>query len=184
MRKVIYALAGLLLLAHQTAAAQAPVVASATGLNTYADEKTNFTLTLNTTSSTAIDVVDTRPNFDADVIAPLRARQAAREAEAKAAATRARAKKTVAVKAAAVKQFTGDVWEALRNCEAGGDYAKNTGNGYFGAYQYNLSTWANYGGYARPDLAPPAVQDAKARETQARRGWSPWPTCARKLGLL
>ena len=39
-------------------------------------------------------------------------------------------------------------------------------------------------GYARPDLAPADVQLAKAKETQARRGWSPWPACARKLGLL
>lgn len=72
----------------------------------------------------------------------------------------------------------------LRQCEAGGSYSRNSGNGYYGAYQYDIGTWANYGGYARPDLAPPAVQDAKAQQTQAARGWSPWPACARKLGLL
>ncbi len=76
-----------------------------------------------------------------------------------------------------------DIWSGLRNCEAGGEYAKNTGNGYFGAYQFDLKTWAGYGGYTRPSDAPPAVQDAKAQQVQATRGWSPWPACARKLGL-
>jgi uncharacterized protein YabE (DUF348 family) len=71
----------------------------------------------------------------------------------------------------------------LRACEAGGNYARNSGNGYYGAYQYNLSTWANYSGYARPDLAPPAVQDQKAYETYVRRGWQPWPACSANLGL-
>lgn len=71
----------------------------------------------------------------------------------------------------------------LRQCEAGGVYDRNSGNGYYGAYQYNLSTWANFQGYARPDQAPPAVQDAKAAETYQRRGWQPWPACSRKLGL-
>lgn len=84
----------------------------------------------------------------------------------------------------ASNRATDSAFAALRQCEAGGNYARNSGNGYYGAYQYDLSTWSNYQGYARPDLAPPAVQDAKARETQARRGWSPWPACARKLGLI
>lgn len=77
-----------------------------------------------------------------------------------------------------------DVFMQLSYCEAGGDPTKNTGNGYYGMFQYDLQTWGNYMGYARPDLAPADVQLAKARETQARRGWSPWPACARKLGLL
>lgn len=76
-----------------------------------------------------------------------------------------------------------DAWARLRACESGGNYSINTGNGYYGAYQYNNGTWNNYGGYARADLAPAAVQDAKARETQASRGWNPWPACSSKLGL-
>jgi hypothetical protein len=124
------------------------------------------------------------PNFDIEVAAPLKAKQAEAEAaaQAKLAASRVKA---AAPKVAAVYGGTIDgAFALLRQCEAGGNYATNTGNGYYGAYQYNIGTWANYGGFARPDLAPPAVQDAKARETQARRGWSPWPACARKLGLL
>lgn len=70
------------------------------------------------------------------------------------------------------------VFERIRMRESGGNYAINTGNGYYGAYQYDLGTWNNYGGYARADLAPAAVQDAKAAETYAQRGCSPWPnTC-------
>lgn len=82
--------------------------------------------------------------------------------------------------------FDGNFAEALgklRSCEAGGNYARNSGNGYYGAYQYDISTWANYGGYARPDLAPGNVQDQKAYETYKRRGWQPWPGCTAKLGL-
>lgn len=76
---------------------------------------------------------------------------------------------------------TDDGWAKLRFCEAGGDYSRNSGNGYYGAYQFDISTWGGYGGYARADLAPPAVQDAKALETYARRGASPWPVCGRYL---
>jgi LysM repeat protein len=73
---------------------------------------------------------------------------------------------------------SGGIFARIRQRESGGNYATNTGNGYYGAYQYDLRTWNNYAGYARPDLAPPAVQDAKAAETYAARGCSPWPnTC-------
>ena len=72
----------------------------------------------------------------------------------------------------------GDVFARIRQRESGGNYATNTGNGYYGAYQYDIGTWGNYHGYARADLAPPEVQDEKAHETYARRGCSPWPnTC-------
>lgn len=71
--------------------------------------------------------------------------------------------------------------EKLKYCESGGDYTKNTGNGYYGAYQYDIRTWANFGGYSRPDLAPPAVQDAKFMQTYLARGKSPWPNCGRYL---
>lgn len=119
------------------------------------------------------------PNFGVEVVEPLKAVQAQRAAEVAAAKVKTKASKWVIQ----VRAITGDVWTQLRFCEAGGVYTKNTGNGFYGAYQYDLSTWNHYQGYARPDLAPAAVQDAKAHDTQARRGWSPWPTCSRKLGL-
>lgn len=148
-----------------------------------------YNLNINTNSHQAVEVIVQKPDFDQEVLAPLKAAQAAQaEAEAKAAAARsAQIKLAAAIDNRSnlkIGVATGDVWEQLRFCEAGGDYTRNSGNGYYGAYQYNLSTWNNYGGYAFPHLAPPAVQDAKARETQSVRGWSPWPACARKLGLL
>lgn len=72
----------------------------------------------------------------------------------------------------------GDILSRIRMRESGGNYATNTGNGYYGAYQYDVGTWNNYGGYRYASDAPPAVQDAKAAETYAARGCSPWPnTC-------
>ncbi len=166
---------------------------------------------LNINNARPVALASTAPDFHKEVLVPLKAaqeerarqeaaREAARQAEearkaeeARRATEAKRAAEAAAAKAAApapVRTATrvtvpgNDVWAALRMCEAGGNYAANTGNGYYGAYQYDLRTWANYGGYARPDLAPPAVQDAKARQTQAARGWYPWPSCARKLGLI
>lgn len=82
--------------------------------------------------------------------------------------------------------FSGSFGEALarlRGCESGGRYDRNSGNGYYGAYQYDISTWANWGGFARADLAPPNVQDEKVWETYKRRGWQPWPSCMKSQGL-
>ena len=71
----------------------------------------------------------------------------------------------------------------LAACESGGNYSINTGNGYYGAYQFDLSTWRSVGFSGRPDQASRATQDEAARRLQAARGWSPWPACSRKLGL-
>ncbi|MGH7196719.1 MAG: ubiquitin-like domain-containing protein [Candidatus Saccharimonadales bacterium] len=95
-------------------------------------------------------------------------------------------KKQVEIVGTKTNGFSGGFGEALarlRQCEAGGRYDRNSGNGYYGAYQYNLSTWANYAGYHYPHEAPPAIQDQKAHETYQRRGWQPWPGCTRKLSL-
>ncbi len=80
--------------------------------------------------------------------------------------------------------FSGSFAEALarlRSCE--GKYTSNTGNGYYGAYQYDIQTWGGYKGYPNAAAAPPAVQDEKAWETYKRRGWQPWPSCKVKMGL-
>ena len=70
---------------------------------------------------------------------------------------------------------------SLRSCE--GSYTSNTGNGYYGAYQFDVGTWGGFGGYPNAAAAPPAVQDQKARQTYEARGWSPWPACSSSLGL-
>ncbi len=75
------------------------------------------------------------------------------------------------------------VWAALRKCESNGNYAINTGNGYFGAYQFAAGTWRKLGYSGLPHDAAPAVQDEAARKLQASAGWGPWPACTRKLGL-
>lgn len=74
-------------------------------------------------------------------------------------------------------------WAQLRFCEAGGNYATNTGNGYYGAYQMNIAFWQAYGDNPNilPSQASPASQDAAAQKAYARRGSSPWPLCGRYL---
>lgn len=170
-----------LLIAAQVAHTVPVSAADSTQAPAKAEIKQNVTLNLN--SHKVIEVKDTTPNFDADVLVPLRAAQAAKaKAEAEANAARLKALRSRKVVTGPV---TGDVWYRLRMCESGNNYARVSATGkYRGAYQYAVSTWANFGGYALPDQAPAEVQDMKARQTQAARGWAPWPTCARKLGLL
>ncbi len=71
----------------------------------------------------------------------------------------------------------------LRGCESGGNYAANSGNGYYGAYQFAVSTWQSLGYPGYPHENPPEVQDEAARRLQAAEGWDPWPHCADHLGL-
>ena len=78
---------------------------------------------------------------------------------------------------------TGDVWARLRQCESGGNYRANTGNGFYGAYQFVPSTWRGLGFPGMPHQAPPEMQDAAAQKLQARSGWGQWPACTRRLGL-
>ncbi len=75
---------------------------------------------------------------------------------------------------------TGDVFARIRKCESGGNYATNTGNGYYGAYQFNMSTWRAYGGNGNPASASPSEQDRVAANLYAKRGAQPWPTCGRR----
>ncbi len=77
----------------------------------------------------------------------------------------------------------GNVWAELRQCESGGNYADNTGNGYYGAYQFSLATWESLGYSGLPSNAPPSVQNQAARQLQAMSGWGQWPSCSMQLGL-
>lgn len=79
----------------------------------------------------------------------------------------------------------GHTWDALARCESGGNWAINTGNGYFGGVQFDQNTWERQGGlrYAqRADLATREEQIAIAEVTRARQGWGAWPTCSARLG--
>jgi resuscitation-promoting factor RpfA len=71
----------------------------------------------------------------------------------------------------------------LRVCESSDRYHINTGNGYYGAYQFNRSTWRGLGYSGRPDRAAKRTQDAATRKLHDQRGWSPWPSCSRREHL-
>ena len=73
-------------------------------------------------------------------------------------------------------------WEALAKCESGGNWAANTGNGYYGGLQFSLATWQNLGGTGYPHQASKATQIALGRKLYARSGWNAWPGCAANLG--
>ncbi|MFD9661975.1 transglycosylase family protein [Rhodococcus sp. NPDC059968] len=80
----------------------------------------------------------------------------------------------------------GSVWDALAKCEATGNWAINTGNGFFGGVQFDQNTWERQGGlkYAqRADLATREEQIAIASQTQKTQGWGAWPTCSGRLGV-
>ena len=78
---------------------------------------------------------------------------------------------------------TGDVWSKLAFCEAGGRPDTNTGNGFYGMYQFTLPTWRAVGGSGLPSEASAEEQTHRAQILQARSGWGQWPACSRKLGL-
>ena len=80
----------------------------------------------------------------------------------------------------------GSVWDALAQCEATGNWAINTGNGFFGGVQFDQNTWERQGGlkYApRADLATREEQIAVASKTQKTQGWGAWPSCSGRLGV-
>ena len=77
-------------------------------------------------------------------------------------------------------------FDALAGCESGGNWAINTGNGFYGGVQFDRGTWLSNGGGAYaplPNQASREQQIAIASKVQAARGWSPWPSCSSKLGL-
>jgi uncharacterized protein YabE (DUF348 family) len=72
----------------------------------------------------------------------------------------------------------GSVWDRIAQCESGGNWHANTGNGYYGGLQFNLGTWRAYGGTSRPDLVSREQQIAVAeRVRDASGGYGAWPHC-------
>jgi Transglycosylase-like domain len=69
--------------------------------------------------------------------------------------------------------------EAIAACESGGNPGANTGNGFYGKYQFTLSTWQSVGGSGNPASASEAEQNKRAALLYARAGASPWPVCGR-----
>jgi hypothetical protein len=74
-------------------------------------------------------------------------------------------------------------WDRVAQCESGGNWSINTGNGYYGGLQFNLNSWQWVGGTGMPHEASRATQIAMAQRLWERQGWNAWPACSRKLGL-
>jgi resuscitation-promoting factor RpfA len=87
------------------------------------------------------------------------------------------------VVAPAAQAGTGSAWDRLAQCESGGNWKINTGNGYYGGIQFNPTTWRAFGGSGMPHQASKAQQIAVAERVLAKQGWNAWPACSRKLGL-
>lgn len=83
----------------------------------------------------------------------------------------------------APKPRTSGVWDRLAQCESGGDWSINTGNGFFGGLQFGLSSWKAVGGEGYPHHASKSEQIARAEKLQDIQGWGAWPACSKKLGL-
>jgi hypothetical protein len=77
------------------------------------------------------------------------------------------------------------VWDQLAQCESGGNWSINTGNGYYGGLQFNLGTWQAYGGTGYPHENSREQQIAVATRLRDANGGSygSWPACAASLGL-
>jgi Transglycosylase-like domain len=76
------------------------------------------------------------------------------------------------------------VWDQLAECESGGNWAANTGNGYYGGIQFSLPTWESVGGSGYPHEHSREEQIKRGKILQERSGWGQWPHCAAELGLL
>ncbi|MFF3635534.1 transglycosylase family protein [Streptomyces sp. NPDC002250] len=77
------------------------------------------------------------------------------------------------------------VWDRIAQCESGGDWHINTGNGYYGGLQFSAGTWRAYGGSAYAPTADQASRDAQiavATKVQQAQGWGAWPVCSGRAG--
>jgi hypothetical protein len=78
---------------------------------------------------------------------------------------------------------SGSVWDSLAQCESGGNWSINTGNGYYGGLQFSLSSWQAVGGTGYPHEHSRETQIAMGEKLRAIQGWGAWPSCSSRLGL-
>lgn len=79
------------------------------------------------------------------------------------------------------------VWDRIAQCESGGNWHINTGNGYYGGLQFSAGTWRAYGGTAyapTADQASRSAQIAVATQVQHAQGWGAWPVCSARAGAF
>jgi hypothetical protein len=74
-------------------------------------------------------------------------------------------------------------WDAIAQCESGGNWQANTGNGAYGGLQFKPATWVQYGGVGNPAAASREQQIAVANRLFADQGVEPWPKCGAQSGL-
>ena len=74
-------------------------------------------------------------------------------------------------------------WDAIAQCESGGNWSINTGNGYYGGLQFSQSSWNAAGGSGNPANASRAEQIRVAENLLSMQGWGAWPSCSSQLGL-
>jgi hypothetical protein len=188
MRNLPQLLAAIMLLTAQVAQATTEPNAAATA-NASAGVVTSSSVKFDSQSPSAL-VVETKahPDFDKEVLAPLQAAQAAK-AKQEAAQRAALAAKQAAQQTAfrATYGATGPLNNAqitfLGNCESGMTWNRNSGNGFYGAFQFTISTWNAMGtGYARADMAPLEVQVAAVQKLLSRSSiFTQFPGCARQM---
>lgn len=111
--------------------------------------------------------------------APVATESAESPYQAPAAAPTAPAAPAVAAPTVA----SGSVWDQLAQCESSGNWAADTGNGFYGGLQFTLSSWQAVGGSGSPSNASREEQIMRAQTLQAMQGWGAWPACTAKLGL-
>ncbi len=88
-----------------------------------------------------------------------------------------------AVATGAASAASSGPWDDIAQCESGGNWSANTGNGYSGGLQFSPSTWRAHGGKGSASGASREEQIAVAERLRSARGYSPWPACSAKLGL-
>ena len=73
-------------------------------------------------------------------------------------------------------------WDAIAQCESGGNWSTNTGNGHYGGLQFKPATWASNGGVGNPATAPRSEQIRVAENVLRTQGIKAWPKCGAQAG--
>ena len=101
----------------------------------------------------------------------------------RAAAPASSSRRSTVTRSASTSSVGGGVWDRLAQCESGGNWGVNTGNGYSGGLQFAPGTWRANGGTGSAHNASRAEQIRVAERVRASQGWGAWPACSSKLGL-
>jgi hypothetical protein len=89
----------------------------------------------------------------------------------------------IAASAAPAEAAPTSTWDRLAQCEAGGNWHIDTGNGYYGGLQFSMGTWQAHGGSGNPARAAKSTQIKVAEKVLGSQGWGAWPSCSSRLGL-